>query len=93
VVATEVGAMRSILRDGETGQMVADANPRSLAQAIETFITRPGAKKLSADGIRKSVLKFGWSNVAASVIDEYDTLFKQMNFEVPGNASAKVSSL
>jgi hypothetical protein len=43
--------------------------------------------------IRASVLKFGWSNVAAAVIDEYDTLFKQMNFEVISNASAKVSSL
>lgn len=88
VVATDVGAMRSILRDGETGQMVADANPRSLAKAIETFITRSGSKKLSSDMIRASVLKFGWANVAAAVIDEYDTLFNQMNFEASGSPSS-----
>jgi glycosyltransferase involved in cell wall biosynthesis len=93
VVATEVGAMRSILRDGETGQIVTHANPRSLAKAIEIFITGSGAKKVSADMIRASVLKFGWSNVAAAVIDEYDTLFRQMNYEALDNASAKVSSL
>jgi D-inositol-3-phosphate glycosyltransferase len=93
VVATDVGAMRSILRDGETGQMVAHANPRSLAQAIEIFITGSGSKKLSSAMIRASVLKFGWSNVAAAVIDEYDTLFKEMNFEIIGNASANFSSL
>ena len=93
VVATEVGAMRSILRDGETGQIVTHAHPRSLAQAIEPFITGSSAKKLSADRVRASVLKFGWSNVAAAVIDEYDTLFRQMNYESFDNASANVSSL
>ena len=93
VVATEVGAMRSILRDGETGQIVTPANPRSLAKAIEPFINGSGLKKLSADLIRASVLKFGWSNVAAAVIDEYDTLFRQMNCESLDNASANVSSL
>jgi hypothetical protein len=43
--------------------------------------------------IRASVLKFGWSNVAAAVVDEYDTLFHQMNYETLENASANVSSL
>jgi len=93
VVAAEVGAMRSILQDGETGQIVTPAHPRSLAKAIEPFITGSSAKHLSADRVRASVLKFGWSNVAAAVIDEYDTLFRQMNYEALNNASAKVSSL
>jgi D-inositol-3-phosphate glycosyltransferase len=93
VVATDVGAMRSILRDGETGKIVTDSNPRPLAQAIEAFITGSGAKKLPADRVRRSVLKFGWSNVAAAIIDEYDTLFRQINYEASDNASAKVSSL
>jgi glycosyltransferase involved in cell wall biosynthesis len=92
-VATEVGAMRSILQEGQTGQIVTHANPRSLAQAIKTFLTGSGPKKLSADMIRASVLKFGWSNVAAAVVDEYDTLFQQNNYETLDNASANVSSL
>jgi D-inositol-3-phosphate glycosyltransferase len=93
VVATEVGAMRSILRQGETGQIVPHADPRSLVQAIEIFISGSGTRKLSADMIRASVLKFGWSNVAAAVIDEYDTLFQPRNYETSDNASARVSSL
>ena len=91
VVATDVGAMRSILQDGETGHIVAQADPRSLAKAIESFITRANAKKVSADRIRASVLKFGWSNVGAAVINEYDTLLRQMNYGFLDNASAKVS--
>ena len=93
VVATEVGAMRSILRDGKTGQIVTHANPRSLAKAIEPFINGSAAKKWSANKIRASVLKFGWSNVAAAVIDEYDTLLRQTNYESFDNASANVFSL
>ena len=93
VVATEVGAMRSILREGQTGQIVPHANPRRLARAIETFLTGSGARKLSADMIRASVLKFGWSNVAAAVVDEYDTLFQQKDYEILDNASVKAFSL
>jgi D-inositol-3-phosphate glycosyltransferase len=93
VVATDVGAMRSIVRDGETGRIVADATPRSLAQAVGTFLTGSGFKKLSADMIRTSVLKFGWSNVAAAVINEYGALFRKINFEDFRNCSATTCSL
>ena len=93
VVATEVGAMRKIIRDGETGQIVTKANPRSLAKAIESIINRSGATKFSAGMIRASVLKFGWSNVAAAIIDEYDTLLRRMDYESLDSASANVSSL
>ncbi len=93
VVTTDVGAMRSILQDGETGHIVSHADPRSLAKAIETIITQVNAKAVSTDRVRASVLKFGWSNVAAAVIDEYDTLLRQMNYGSLDNTSAKVSSL
>ena len=93
VVATDVGAMRYIVRDGKTGQIVADATPRSLAQAIEPFLTGSGVKKLSADRIRASVLKFGWAKVAAAVIDEYGTLFRKISIDDFRNCSAATSSL
>jgi len=93
VVATDVGAMRFIVHDGKTGQIVADATPRSLAQAVETSLAGSGFKKRPADMIRASVLKFGWSNVAAAVINEYGTFFSRINFEDLGNCSAKTSSL
>jgi len=93
VIATDVGAMRYIVRDGKTGQIVADATPRALAHAVETFLTGSGFKGLSAEMIRASVLKFGWSNVAAAVIDEYSTLIRKTNFEDLRQRSATTSSL
>ena len=93
VVATDVGAMHYIMREGETGRIVADAAPRALAHAVETVITGCGFKKLSPAMIRASVLKFGWSPVAAAVINEYGTLFGKPNFEDLPNCSANCSSL
>jgi D-inositol-3-phosphate glycosyltransferase len=93
VVSTDVGAMHHIVQDGKTGRIIADATPRSLAQALEAFLTGSGFNKLSADMIRASVLRFGWSTVAAAVIDEYRALFGKINFEDLRNCSATVCSL
>jgi D-inositol-3-phosphate glycosyltransferase len=93
VVATDVGAMRYIVQDGETGQIVTDATPRCLAQAIEAFLTGSGFKRPSADMIRASVLKFGWSSVAAAVINEYSALSRKINLEDLPNCFATTSSL
>ncbi|MDP4727241.1 MAG: glycosyltransferase [Desulfobacterales bacterium] len=71
VVATPVGAMESILQQGRTGQVVTEAAPRLLAEAIETFLPDKARKALSADDIRASVLQFSWSKVAAALAAEY----------------------
>lgn len=93
VVATDVGAMRCIVQDGETGRIVADATPRSLAQALARLLTGCGLKRLSADRIRASALKFGWSNVAVAVTNEYGALFRKTSFEDLRNCAAQNSSL
>jgi D-inositol-3-phosphate glycosyltransferase len=74
VVATKVGAMESILREGETGHVVNNGSPRSIADGIETFISRPHAP--SADEVRASVFRFSWANVASAIIDEYATVLR-----------------
>jgi D-inositol-3-phosphate glycosyltransferase len=76
VVATRVGAMESILKRGETGHVVNNGSSRSLADGIETFISRPHAP--SADEVRASVFRFSWANVASAMIDEYATVLRRL---------------
>jgi D-inositol-3-phosphate glycosyltransferase len=76
VVSTQVGAMESILQEGETGNVVSKPNPRLLANGIEAFISMPPSKRLSPNAIRMSVLKFDWSNVASAIVNEYSTLIR-----------------
>jgi D-inositol-3-phosphate glycosyltransferase len=78
VVATKVGAMDSILREGTTGQVVNNGSPRLLAKSIENFIS--GANGLSAHEIRASVLRFSWANVASAMIDQYAAVLKEWRF-------------
>jgi D-inositol-3-phosphate glycosyltransferase len=75
VVATRVGAMESILHQGKTGYVVHDASPPVLARAIEAFLT--GAKAVSVEVIRASVLDRSWSGVAAAILDEYSFLLEK----------------
>ncbi len=79
VVATPVGAMKSLLREGENGRIVHDVTARSLAEAIEAFIKE--GPTFSAAAIRASILEFGWSKVASATIDEYATALREHSIE------------
>ena len=92
VVATRVGAMERILEDGKTGYVVADATPRGLANSIEKIISNSANPLLSVHAIRASVLKYGWSNVASAVVNEYDTVLRDSLSELTRTPSAFASS-
>jgi glycosyltransferase involved in cell wall biosynthesis len=80
--------MDTLIQQSQAGQIVSDALPRSLAKGIQSVITNstqpPGA-------IRKSVLKYSWSNVAAAILKEYETAIRHQSYEddclVPARAS------
>ncbi len=69
VMATQVGAMENIIIEGQTGHVVADGSPGSLAEGIEKSMSL--AKSSSPRSLRKSVERFDWSNVASSILGEY----------------------
>jgi D-inositol-3-phosphate glycosyltransferase len=77
VVATRVGAMETILREGETGSVVANGAPQILAVGIEKFLGGSWTGALPAAAIRASVFGFGWNTVASAIIDEYATLLQE----------------
>jgi D-inositol-3-phosphate glycosyltransferase len=74
VVATEVGAMPTILREGVNGCIVPEGSPRALARGIDRVLG--SAPLFSAEIIRGSVLRFAWKHVAAAVIDQYRILLR-----------------
>jgi D-inositol-3-phosphate glycosyltransferase len=75
VVATPVGAVGQIIREGETGHVLENGSPRLLADGIKELILRKNT--LSADLIRESILEFGWPKVASSMIKEYETVIRK----------------
>ena len=67
VVATDVGTHRSVIREGETGYVVADNAPGTLARKIALVLSRPDAGVQSAFAARASVTGFGWPSIAEAM--------------------------
>jgi D-inositol-3-phosphate glycosyltransferase len=83
VVATDVGDFKSIIRQGETGYVVTDNEPRHLAEKIDLLLSRPGSDKNSALSIRASVSRFSWENIAKAIVREFRIVLKNYCVPVP----------
>ena len=74
VVATDVGGSRSIIREGETGYVVADNEPHHLAEKIDLLLSKQSPDINSALAIRASISKYNWSNIAETMVGEFQTV-------------------
>jgi D-inositol-3-phosphate glycosyltransferase len=90
VVATKVGAMENIIREGKTGYAVANGAPRLLACKIETLLSKADTQVSSAGSIRSSVSEFSWSNVADAMIEEYGDLLRHHGSSSVRNTSPRI---
>jgi len=72
VVATKVGCVESVIRQGETGYVVNDNVPRRLADKIGLLLS----SSRSPDSIRASVSRYSWSKVADAIVKEYRSVMR-----------------
>jgi len=70
VVATDVGNLKSIVRQGETGYVITDNAPHHLAEKIAFLLSRLSTDTESALSIRASVSTFSWSKIAEAITRE-----------------------
>jgi D-inositol-3-phosphate glycosyltransferase len=70
IVATDVGDLKNIILQEETGFLVADNAPEKLAEGISRFLSRPNRDGKSILSNRASVTKFSWAHIADLVIKE-----------------------
>ncbi len=80
VVATDVGAIDSIISQGKTGCVVADSKPSAFAKAIREFVSKPPGKIESVDFTRNSVRQFNWPEIADAMISEYQSMLADFKF-------------
>jgi D-inositol-3-phosphate glycosyltransferase len=72
VVATRVGAMEEIVRDGVNGKLVEGFHPSSLAETVGDWLIAAPRKPAEDKEIRRSVWRYDWSRVAAEVLKVYE---------------------
>jgi D-inositol-3-phosphate glycosyltransferase len=74
VVATRVGGLTSIVRDGETGFLVPWRDAALFAERIRSLLVQPGLRQQFAGRARGSVEQFGWGRIA----DEHLLLYRRL---------------
>jgi glycosyltransferase involved in cell wall biosynthesis len=75
VVATSVGGIVDIVRDGETGLLVPPEDADALARAIATYIEEPERARTLADSGRAHVdAQFSWP----TIIDRLTSLYREL---------------
>ena len=83
VVTTDVGDLKSIIRQGETGYVVLDNSPHRLADKIALLLSRPNPDTKSIFSIRTSVNQFSWSNIAEAITQESRQILAEYLTPVP----------
>lgn len=72
VVATDVGGLRTAIRDGITGLLVPGSSPEEYARAIARILRdRDFARSMSAAGARFAK-RYDWRRAATSLLDVYE---------------------
>ena len=74
VVATRVGGLASIVRDGETGVLVPWRDPALFAERLRQILEDDPLRQRLAAHARPSVLGYGWDRIA----DEHLALYEEM---------------
>jgi D-inositol-3-phosphate glycosyltransferase len=70
VVATDVGNHKSLIREGDTGYVIKDNDPRRLAHKTALLLMRLESNAKSARSIRQTVNKLSWSNIAEAIAED-----------------------
>jgi D-inositol-3-phosphate glycosyltransferase len=74
LVATRVGGLTSIVRDGETGLLVPWRDADLFAERLRQILEDDRLRRRLAAGARQSVLDYGWDRIA----DEHLALYENM---------------
>ncbi len=75
VVATRVGGLTSIVRDGETGLLVPWRDAEMFAERIRGLLEDDRLRRRMAAKARESVLQYGWDRIA----DEHLALYAEVS--------------
>lgn len=74
VVASRVGGLATIVRDGETGYLLDELSPEAFAQRLEVLLDNRELRQRMGVAACSSVTEYTWSTVARQVLGIYEEL-------------------
>jgi D-inositol-3-phosphate glycosyltransferase len=76
VVATNVGDLQNIIRDGETGYVLRDHRAQSIAEKLSEVLRKSNPKMQDRQYIRASIGSYSWRKIAEAISLEFETLLE-----------------
>ena len=74
VVASAVGGIVDVIKDGETGLLVREKDPEAIAKAVLHLLENPNyAKQLGEQGCAYAMSYFNWDRI----IDQYEEIYQR----------------
>jgi D-inositol-3-phosphate glycosyltransferase len=77
VIASEVGGLAFLVKDGETGFHVPDRDPEALADRICTIITNPLLRARMGGQAAEYAQSYDWRVIADRIVDVYAALARE----------------
>lgn len=77
VVASDVGGLRTTVRDGTTGFLVPPGEPESFASALERLLVDRPLRRHMADAGPRFAQRFDWDRTAESLLALYEDLVER----------------
>ena len=77
VVASRVGGLATIAKDGENGMLVPWRDPRLFAAKIQAILTDEALAAELASGALATAARYGWSAVAERTLAIYDCVLRR----------------
>ena len=77
VIATNVGALPEMVKDGRTGFLVPPKDSKAIEKAVREII-QPGVAQQMSENIEKdySTGSYSWSNIAEKMLENYQTMIQ-----------------
>ena len=77
VIASEVGGVRELVRDGETGFVVRPSDPGAIAGALEVLVTDPDRRAAMGANARRHAERFTLERTINDTVQLYDELLSR----------------
>jgi D-inositol-3-phosphate glycosyltransferase len=84
VVATAVGGLTTVVRDGSSGLLVEGHRPDDFARAMERIVNDRDLRDRLSRGALSQARRFGWERTAEATIEVYRTAAHSMRDDLAG---------
>jgi D-inositol-3-phosphate glycosyltransferase len=79
VVASQVGGLAYLVKDGVTGYVVPDGDVEALSDCLMALLTNPEMRQQMAKQAAEDALNYTWEKISSRVLDLYENTLESKN--------------